>query len=38
MNWIMLLLLYPLLPIMIGLLAGEAKLKKNIVIGVTLPF
>lgn len=38
MNWIMLLLMYPLLPIMIGLLAGEAKPKKNIVIGVTLPF
>ena len=38
MNWIMLLLLYPVLPVMTGILANEAKPKKNIVIGVTLPF
>lgn len=38
MKWIMLLLMYPVLPVMIGLLVNEAKPKKNIVIGVTLPF
>ena len=32
MNWIMLLLLYPVLPVMTGILANEAKPKKNIVI------
>lgn len=38
MKWIMLFLLYPLLPIMVGLMVNEAKPKKNIVVGVTLPF
>ena len=38
MMWLMLLLMYPVLPIIVGLLLNEAKPKKNIVIGVTLPY
>lgn len=38
MKWFLLLMLYPVLPIVTALLANEAKPKKNIVIGVTLPF
>lgn len=36
--WLMMLLMYPVLPIVAGLLLNEAKPKKNIVVGVTLPF
>ena len=35
---ILVLCFYPLLPIIAGVMANEAKAKKNIVIGVTLPF
>ncbi len=38
MMWLMMLLMYPVLPIIVGLLLNEAKPKKNIVVGVTLPF
>ena len=35
---ILVLCFYPLLPIIAGVMANEAKAKKNIVIGCTLPF
>lgn len=38
MKWIMLVLMFPVLPIIVAILANEAKPKKNIVIGVTLPY
>lgn len=38
MKGIMLVLMFPVLPIIVAILANEAKPKKNIVIGVTLPY